>query len=239
MIEACTCNHEYQEYLQNQDKYIRNFVLERVADTLKAYGILNIRKVAVMNCNKDSLILYSMVKNAFLNIRSYTAFIDTNSVSNIVGIVRSVVDYYDNLDKMKETFNKYGNVEYVEGSMFSTKIDTDILIIPDLINNIHDKYMESFEENIFGNIQPKVAIITTPNLDYGKEVPDAKYTRDAFVEWLNKITSKYEYNFYLDSISGLARIFWQIGSDKIEFKGCKPTLGAVIYHKDLHVNPVV
>ncbi|XP_073847800.1 hen1 methyltransferase isoform X1 [Musca autumnalis] len=81
--------------------------------------------------------------------------------------------------------------------------DVDVVIALELIEHLHKEELEKFPENVFGFVQPKLAIVSTPNsefnvlfdglLENGFRHHDHKFewTRDEFKKWAHDICKKY------------------------------------------------
>ena len=99
----------------------------------------------------------------------------------------------------------------------------DVVTGIEIIEHLQADMLDSFAENIFGFIQPKVAIITTPNYEYNwliqravadkKEMDESKppsfrdsdhkfeWTRAEFLAWCESVISKYNhYTFKIDGV---------------------------------------
>uniref|UniRef100_A0A1I8PVA2 Small RNA 2'-O-methyltransferase n=1 Tax=Stomoxys calcitrans TaxID=35570 RepID=A0A1I8PVA2_STOCA len=97
-------------------------------------------------------------------------------------------------------------VEILAGSVIDAVeqlYDVDVVIALELIEHLHAEVLEKVPENIFGFIQPKLAIFSTPNCEFnvlfdgllenGFRHHDHKFewTRDEFKSWCNNICEKY------------------------------------------------
>ncbi|XP_034109061.1 small RNA 2'-O-methyltransferase [Drosophila albomicans] len=108
------------------------------------------------------------------------------------------------------------HIEVLHGSVAdSTEIlkNTDAVIALELIEHVYDDVLNKIPNNIFGFIQPKMALFSTPNSDFnviftrfnplmpnGFRHHDHKFewTREEFKSWCLSITEKYpNYDFAL------------------------------------------
>ncbi|KAL7287126.1 hypothetical protein TKK_0018743 [Trichogramma kaykai] len=79
--------------------------------------------------------------------------------------------------------------------------DCDAVVAIELIEHLYPEELEKFPANVFGFIKPKVAVITTPNVEFnvvftdlvGFRHPDHKFewTRAEFQKWATDIVTKY------------------------------------------------
>ncbi|XP_053674510.1 uncharacterized protein LOC128724813 [Anopheles nili] len=82
-------------------------------------------------------------------------------------------------------------------------LDTDVVIGIEIIEHLHQPVLEKVPENVFGYIKPKVAMFSTPNVEYnvlfdgllenGFRHDDHKFewTRAQFEEWASSICKRY------------------------------------------------
>lgn len=80
--------------------------------------------------------------------------------------------------------------------------DFDAIACIELIEHLEKDPLERFPENIFGNLQPKLAIITTPNREFNVLFTQLgnkfrhydhkfEWTRKEFQEWCASVTKRY------------------------------------------------
>ncbi|XP_017880893.1 uncharacterized protein LOC108625403 isoform X2 [Ceratina calcarata] len=105
-------------------------------------------------------------------------------------------------------------IEVCEGSVTlnDKKLEnTDAVICIELIEHLYPNELTDLPHNIFGYIQPKLVVITTPNADFnvlfpnfsGFRHPDHKFewTRQQFQDWAENVTSRYpDYEVKFDGI---------------------------------------
>lgn len=105
-------------------------------------------------------------------------------------------------------------IEVCEGSvtMNDKKLEnTDAVICIELIEHLYPDTLMDLPHNIFGYIQPKLVVITTPNADFnvlfpnfsGFRHPDHKFewTREQFQGWAENVVSRYpNYTVRFDGI---------------------------------------
>lgn len=89
-------------------------------------------------------------------------------------------------------------------------VDFDLIACIELIEHLEPDVLNSMPEAVFGQLSPKVVIVTTPNVEFNVLFPDLKgfrhydhkfeWTRAEFEEWANFQASKYHYTVTFDGI---------------------------------------
>lgn len=90
-------------------------------------------------------------------------------------------------------------------------IDFDIIACIELIEHLQPDILDLMPEAVFGQLSPKVVIVTTPNVEFNVLFPDLKgfrhydhkfeWTRAEFQEWSNTQALKYNYTVTFDGIA--------------------------------------
>ena len=81
----------------------------------------------------------------------------------------------------------------------------------EVLEHLHKNDLPLFENNIFGIVQPKAIIITTPNIDYNKNYrndPEKfrhhdhkfEFSQKEFQEWCKNVCSKFNYDQKIEGI---------------------------------------
>jgi len=90
----------------------------------------------------------------------------------------------------------------------------DAITAIELIEHLHPEVLEQFPKNVFGNMAPKLVVVTTPNRDYNELFPQLRdsggfrhwdhkfeWTREEFHAWCESVVAKYpNYEFELDGV---------------------------------------
>ncbi|XP_078382520.1 small RNA 2'-O-methyltransferase-like [Oculina patagonica] len=90
-------------------------------------------------------------------------------------------------------------------------IDFDVIACIELIEHLEPDILKSMPEAVFGQLSPKVVMVTTPNVEFNVLFPDLKgfrhydhkfeWTRAEFQEWSNSQANKYHYTVTFDGIA--------------------------------------
>lgn len=90
-------------------------------------------------------------------------------------------------------------------------IDFDVIACIELIEHLEPDILDSVPKVVFGQLSPKVVIVTTPNVEFNVLFPDLKgfrhydhkfeWTRAEFQEWSNSLANKYHYTVTFDGIA--------------------------------------
>lgn len=90
-------------------------------------------------------------------------------------------------------------------------IDFDVIACIEVIEHLEPDILDSVPKVVFGQLSPKVVIVTTPNVEFNVLFPDLKgfrhydhkfeWTRAEFQEWSNSLASKYHYTVTFDGIA--------------------------------------
>ncbi|XP_028394618.1 small RNA 2'-O-methyltransferase-like [Dendronephthya gigantea] len=83
-------------------------------------------------------------------------------------------------------------------------INFDVIACVEIIEHLHPPVLSAMPEIIFGHLQPKVAVVTTPNSEFNVLFPDLKgfrhydhkfeWNRAEFQSWGLMVASKYNYS---------------------------------------------
>lgn len=83
-------------------------------------------------------------------------------------------------------------------------LNSDVVVAIELIEHLVSEDFEKFPSTVFGFIQPKLAIVTTPNYDFNVLFENGvafrhhdhkfEFTRKQFEDWARDITEKYRYS---------------------------------------------
>ncbi|XP_032306842.1 small RNA 2'-O-methyltransferase isoform X2 [Drosophila ananassae] len=107
-----------------------------------------------------------------------------------------------------------GNVAHASEQL----LNTDAVVALELIEHVYDDVLDKIPSNIFGFMQPKLAVFSTPNADYnvifkrfktllpnGLRHPDHKFewTREEFKSWCMRVVEAYPN--YMFSIMGVGK----------------------------------
>ncbi|KAJ7339400.1 Small RNA 2'-O-methyltransferase [Desmophyllum pertusum] len=100
--------------------------------------------------------------------------------------------------------------------------DCDVIACIELIEHLEPDILDSMPKVLFGQLSPKVVMVTTPNVEFNVLFPDLKgfrhwdhkfeWTRAEFQEWSNSQASKYHYTVTFDGIAS--------GPEGTEHLGC-------------------
>ncbi|VVC26521.1 Hypothetical protein CINCED_3A017042 [Cinara cedri] len=119
-------------------------------------------------------------------------------------------------------------------------LDMDAVICIELIEHLYSDVLDKVPLTVFGFIKPKVAVFTTPNVEYNVLFPDTtqkfrhpdhkfEWSRNEMKEWANSIITTYpDYTVEFDGI----------GLDPIGTKdlGCCSQV-AIFYRKNMEASP--
>ncbi|CAI6352272.1 unnamed protein product [Macrosiphum euphorbiae] len=120
-------------------------------------------------------------------------------------------------------------------------LGVDAVICIELIEHLYLDVLDSLPNNVFEFIKPKLAVFTTPNVEFNILFPNFttqfrhydhkfEWTRKQFKEWAKKITTRYpEYSVQFDGIGA--------GPSGTENIGCCSQM-ALFYRKDMTTSPV-
>lgn len=170
-----------------------------------------------LGCNECSLVKY-LKQLPFLtqiNCVDISSFNLERSHSNLkVGVNDFLIERTH-----QQTVNLYLGSALEKDSRFG---QTDVVTCVELIEHLQPEMIPDLAANVFENIQPKVAIFSTPNFDYnclihceimraeGAYIETPKYrdrdhkfewTRDEFATWCNGIIEKYPiYTVEIDGV---------------------------------------
>ncbi|XP_068910965.1 uncharacterized protein [Tenebrio molitor] len=114
-------------------------------------------------------------------------------------------------------------------------VDTDAIVALELIEHLYPDVLEAFPYNIFSYVQPKLVIVTTPNVEFNVLFEKLKtfrhadhkfeWTREQFQSWATNITSRFPR--YVVKFDGIG-----LGPTGLESVGCCSQL-AVFIRKDI------
>lgn len=141
------------------------------------------------------------------------------STVNLVDIDRKIIEIalpVISLERYRETVS-YGRntltVNIFEGSVAKKDdriLGSDVVVAIELIEHLFPDELEQFPSTVFGFIQPKLVIITTPNYDFNILFENGnsfrhydhkfEFTKRQFADWVYNITQKYDYNVELYGI---------------------------------------
>lgn len=141
------------------------------------------------------------------------------STVNLVDIDRKIIETalpIISLERYRQTVSNGRNtltVNIFEGSVAKKDdriLGSDVVVAIELIEHLFPDELEQFPSTVFGFIQPKLVIITTPNYDFnvlfengnGFRHYDHKFefTKTEFADWTNNIIQKYDYSVKLYGI---------------------------------------
>ncbi|XP_022176690.1 small RNA 2'-O-methyltransferase isoform X1 [Myzus persicae] len=120
-------------------------------------------------------------------------------------------------------------------------LGVDAVICIELIEHLYLDVLDSLPNNVFEFIKPKLAVFTTPNVEFNILFPNFttqfrhddhkfEWTRKQFKEWAKKIIARYpEYAVQFDGIGA--------GPSGTENIGCCSQM-AIFYRKDMTTSPV-
>lgn len=90
-------------------------------------------------------------------------------------------------------------------------VDFDVIACIELIEHLEPEALHLMPETVFGQLSPKVAIVTTPNVEFNVLFPNLQgfrhydhkfeWTRAEFQEWANSQASRYNYFVTFDGIA--------------------------------------
>eukprot|EP00088_Acartia_fossae_P040159 TRINITY_DN4179_c0_g1_i18.p1 TRINITY_DN4179_c0_g1~~TRINITY_DN4179_c0_g1_i18.p1 ORF type:complete len:539 (-),score=111.42 TRINITY_DN4179_c0_g1_i18:472-2088(-) len=173
-----------------------SFVMEMLHRAKLEFG--NLKKVVDLGCSEGKFLKH------FRNGRGATeeligVDIDGDILAKTATHVKPLVANY--LNPQDNPFQ----IELLKGSvadMDKRLYQSDAVCAIELVEHLHPPELDQFPKTVFGSIQPKVAIITTPNREYNVlfnnfdrqfRHPDHKFewTRHEFKEWVDGILTQY------------------------------------------------
>lgn len=169
----------------------------------------NIKTIADLGCNECKFMKY--FRNGDLEVDALIGVdVDEAVLTNVAMQLKPLPSHY--LNPKSHPFE----IELFAGSITDKdqrlyKVDAVCAI--ELIEHLHPDELLAFPKTVFGFMQPRVAIITTPNKEYNvifKDFdddtfrhPDHKFewTREEFKRWANGVISEYpEYEVEFDGV---------------------------------------
>lgn len=169
----------------------------------------NIKTVVDLGCNECKFMKY--FRNGDLEVDALIGVdIDEDVLTNVAMQLKPLPSHY--LNPKSHPFQ----IELLAGSITQNdrrlyKVDAVCAI--ELIEHLHPHELLAFPKTVFGFMQPRVAVITTPNKEYnvrfkdfGDETfrhPDHKFewTREEFKKWVNGVTDEYpEYEVQFNGV---------------------------------------
>lgn len=141
--------------------------------------------------------------------------------SEIVGIDVSsqALNYAEQRLKLSNLPDHMRNrIKLLHGSLIykdSRIVDYDAACCLEVIEHMELDRLDAFERVLFGHVQPRLAIITTPNQEYNANFPNLEngkyrhpdhrfeWTRQEFLNWVEAICDKYDYAFEIFGIGEL------------------------------------
>ena len=174
--------------------------LEKVAETLQVH---NVKRVIDLGCGEGKLIKY-LLKN--------------KSIQEITGVDVS----YRELEIAKKRlkldnlpFHQQNKIKLIQGSL--TYRDRrfqgyDAAILIEVVEHLDLNRLASLERVLFEFAQPKLIVVTTPNIEYNvrfKSLPAGKlrhrdhrfeWTRQEFQDWANQVAERFSYQVKFQGI---------------------------------------
>lgn len=196
----------------------------------------SIRRIVEFGCNEMKF--FVRIKNALIDRDLVVHQVDIDEEVLERSIAHNIKPCLGEYIKRRE----YPlNVHVWKGSVTDPNpnfTDIDAVVAIELIEHVYDDVLQAIPNAIFGEISPKIAIITTPNADFNtlfnmkpgtfrNEDHKFEYTRDQFINYCESIIVNYP-NYYVQ-IEG-------IGPAPVEVKedvGCCSQL-ALFVRKDFY-----
>lgn len=187
------------------------FVTEQIELFCQSNG--EATSVADLGCNTCRLVVYLKRIPQLEYIRCVD--IDRISLENLV-LKPTFMDYLTKRER-KLTIELYEGSILEADARFAT---TDIVTCIEVIEHLEPEMIEPMVENVFGFIQPKMAIFTTPNFEYNRLIVEKlnlpytgkfrngdhkfEWSRAEFNSWCQKVCGQYRnYSFTLAGVGQL------------------------------------
>ncbi|ABA21217.1 conserved hypothetical protein [Trichormus variabilis ATCC 29413] len=176
---------------------------QRMNGVVAALKQSNARRVIDLGCGQGNL-LKILLKDSFFE-----------QITGVDVSYRSLEIAQERLDRLRLPRNQWERLQLIQGAL--TYQDKrfhgyDAATVIEVIEHLDLSRLGAFERVLFEFAQPKIVIVTTPNIEYNVKfanLPAGKlrhkdhrfeWTRSQFQNWANKITERFAYNVQFQPI---------------------------------------
>jgi 3' terminal RNA ribose 2'-O-methyltransferase Hen1 len=197
-----TPERESHEDIIEQPMSLNQQRLETVVATLKAHGV---QKIVDLGCGEGKLLKLLLTEPTFQEILG-------------MDVTYSSLEIAQERVLEKLPIHQQGRLKLIQGSLNyrdARIAGYDAATVIEVIEHLELDRLQAFERVLFEFAQPRLAIVTTPNVEYNvkfENLPPGKlrhldhrfeWTRSEFEIWAREISTKYNYGVEFGSIGNL------------------------------------